>query len=412
MVRSARWDHVLRAAVAHSLSQRGSSKGWTIGNHRGRARLNLSEAAGGGKRRQVLFPISWEPDQMDAIREAVLEIHDAYQAGTNLDAAVALVFAPASETHTSSASPNQGPVDWGQLVQRFKEHKLTSGAIKASTWDNVYARRMAAILRAATSSPQPDTPRQLLEILIAPMKQQPGTRGRQMLVQQTAALLRWCIDNDLLSSDWAPPLDLTAFVGRKRDSRSITTPLAVPHLLEVVRSIPDARWRLAFQLMAAYGLRPEELQHLELRGGRLWCNYQKTTPRGKTQPRPLRLLPCDGWAAAWELENCCQSWELPPMRAGHGAEDLGTYMRRRTIWRELRQRYEAEGEKLVLYSCRHGYAHRAHVICDLPPKVVAAAMGHSVETHLAAYSRWCGDDVVDDAFTKAAERLEKTGEDR
>jgi hypothetical protein len=59
----------------------------------------------------------------------------------------------------------------------------------------------------------------------------------------------------------------------------------------------------------------------------------------------------------------------------------------------------------VPYSCRHGYAHRAHVICDLPPKVVAAAMGHSVQTHLAAYSRWCGDDVVDDALTKAAQRL-------
>ncbi len=45
---------------------------------------------------------------------------------------------------------------------------------------------------------------------------------------------------------------------------------------------------------------------------------------------------------------------------------------------------DAQGEKLVLYSCRHGYAHRAHVIWDLPPKVAAAAMGHSVQTHLAA----------------------------
>ena len=40
------------------------------------------------------------------------------------------------------------------------------------------------------------------------------------------------------------------------------------------------------------------------------------------------------------------------------------------------------------------------MICDLPPKVVDAAMGYSVQTHLAAYSRWCGDDRVDDAFAK------------
>jgi hypothetical protein len=32
-------------------------------------------------------------------------------------------------------------------------------------------------------------------------------------------------------------------------------------------------------------------------------------------------------------------------------------------------------------------------------------MGHSVETHPAAYSRWCGDDVVADAFARAEQRL-------
>ena len=70
-------------------------------------------------------------------------------------------------------------------------------------------------------------------------------------------------------------------------------PLEEGHILALVRALPDLRWRLAFQLMAAYGLRPEE----------------------------------------------------------------------------LRQEYEAKGEKLVPYSCRHGYAHRAHVICCLQPLV-------------------------------------------
>jgi hypothetical protein len=72
---------------------------------------------------------------------------------------------------------------------------------------------------------------------------------------------------------------------------------------------------------------------------------------------------------------------------------------------QLRCDYEVQGDKLVLYSCRLGYVHRAHLVCDLPPKVVAAAMGHSVQTHLAAYSRWCVDEVVDDAFARAAQRL-------
>ncbi len=68
------------------------------------------------------------------------------------------------------------------------------------------------------------------------------------------------------------------------------------HILELVGAIPDARWRFACQLLAAYGLRPEELQHLQIRGNRLWCEYRKSTSRGETQPRSLRLLPCDDWA--------------------------------------------------------------------------------------------------------------------
>ncbi len=405
MGRPPTWDQVLRAGVIHSLSQRGTHGGWSVANHRGRARLNLTQAAAGGRRRQILLPLVWQADQMDAIRDAVLAIHEAHQGGAPIDQAVSQACAPTPDEAAPELTAVQRHVDWAALIERFRQHKLSSGAIKPSTWGNTYAGRMAAIHKAAMAVPPPVNARQLLDRLVAPVKEHPGTRGRQLLVQQTAALLRWSIDNDLLPMHWSPPLNLAGYVGRRRDARPVTTPLAVPHLLEVVASIPDPRWRLAFQLMAAYGLRPEELQHLEHRGGRLWCTFEKTTPKGKTRPRPLRLLPSDQWAVPWQLESVYEKQAMPPMRPGHGAEDLRTYMRRRAVWEELRQRYEAEGEKLVLYSCRHGYAHRAHVICELPPKVVAAAMGHSVETHLAAYSRWCGDDVVDDAFSKAAQRL-------
>jgi hypothetical protein len=92
-----------------------------------------------------------------------------------------------------------------------------------------------------------------------------------------------------------------------------------------------------------------------------------------------------GWARD-ELAEQYAPDRLPPMRVGFAGNDIRQYLHRRPLWNKLRQDYEAKGEKLVPYSCRHGYAHRAHVICDL-----------------AAYSRWCGDDVVDDAsaFTNA-----------
>jgi integrase len=397
---SGTWATVLRSGLRLSLAQRGTKSGWRVSDLRGRTRLTVDAHDG---RHQILLPMEWSQDQADVIRETVLSIHDAYRDGLSIDRAVALTLT--SEQATDEAAPVA--IDWPDLVERFKARKLSSGSIKPQTWVTVYQRRMAELLATLAGRTPPANPRELLDAVTSRWADQPGSRGRQLQVQQTAALLRWGVDNGLLDAAWAPPLELDPFVGRKREAKAITTPMEVRHILELVEAIPDPRWRFAFQLLVAYGLRPEELQHLQLRGERLWCNYRKNTSRGETKPRVLRLLPCDDWAEAWKLVERFETQPLPPMRPGYGAEDLGLYMRRRRRWRELRQEYEAAGEKLVLYSARHSYAHRAHLICELPPKVAAAAMGHSVETHLAAYSKWCGDDVVDDAFEKAASRLRK-----
>jgi len=130
-------------------------------------------------------------------------------------------------------------------------------------------------------------------------------------MQATSALLRWAVaQGQLLATQWEPPTDLSPFVGRSRSAKAVTTPLEVDHILALVRALPDPRWRLAFQLMAAYGLRPEELQHLQLRDGRLWCTYEKVASRGKTKPRALRLLPCDDWAVEWKLFSLCQFYRI------------------------------------------------------------------------------------------------------
>lgn len=400
---SSAWVRVLRTGLSHSLSQAGCHSGITVNEKRGKARINISEVLGQGRRRQVVLPIDWLPENVDAIRDATVALYQQLAAGRSMTAAVDAVASPEEEGNDTSSNPSAP--HWPALVEAFRERKLASGATKPSTWANVYARRMKLIAAAAERAASPV---QLLEALITPWSDQPGCRGRQLLVQQTAAVLRWGVDTGRLSPEWAPPLELAPYVGRKRDSASVTTPLAVEDIQALVEAIPDARWRYAFQMLAAYGLRPEELQHLELRGGRLWCTYSKISSRGRTEPRPLRLLPCDSWATAWNLEEMYRPTRLPPLQSGHVAEAMGLYMRRRSLWQELRQRYEAEGEKLVLYSCRHAYAHRAHTLCPmLPTKFVAAAMGHSLETHLAAYSRWIANDEVDDAFARAAQRLQE-----
>jgi integrase len=419
------WEDTIRAVVSHALSQKGCRRGWTVLNHRGHARLNIAAGAGRGRRRQVLLPIPWECDQIDHIRDAVVQVYEEFQQGIEPDACVARMpradgsraaegeFGsglciqtghPGRPRHRGMAAV-LAPADWEELIAAFREHKLISGEIKPSTWHRVYRHHMNHVLGAVAAVTPPQNAKQLLETLARIWADKPGGRTRQIQIQSTAALLRWAVADRRLGEDWEPPQDLAVFVGRSRAAKAITTPLEVEHILALVRAISDARWRFAFQLMAAYGLRPEELQHLQIRQGRLWCMYEKVASRGKTRPRVLRPLPCDDWADGWRLEERFPTQELPPMQPGLGGGYVGPYLMNRPLWKELRREYEAKGEKLVPYSCRHGYAHRAHVICDLPPKVVAAAMGHSVQTHLAAYSRWCGDDVVDDAFAKAEQRL-------
>ncbi len=406
MPRPSDWVTLLRAGLSHTLSLEGCRSGLTVNEKRGKARINISEALGHGRRRQVPLPIDWSPENVDAIRDAALAVYRGLVAGKSIETIVA-AFSSNDSTSNGTAIGGQEVerIHWPALVEAFRERKLGSGEIKPTTWTNVYVRRMRLIMAAVDRC---QTPVQLLEAVIAPWATQPGCRGRQLQVQQTAAILRWGVDTGRLPAAWAPPLDLTPYVGRRRESTSVTTPLTVDEILALVEAIPDLKWRYAFQLLSAYGLRPEELQHLEVRNGRLWCTYAKVSSRGKTEPRPLRLLPCDHWAADWHLEDNFCADRLPRMKPGLGADAMGLYMRRRELWQDLRSRYEKQGEKLVLYSCRHAYAHRAHTLCPrLPTKFVAAAMGHSLETHLAAYSRWIGDDEVDAAFERASRRMEQ-----
>ena len=142
------------------------------------------------------------------------------------------------------------------------EDTIRAVVLATGDWEELIANHL---LGAVAVAAPPQNAKQLLETLGRIWADKPGGRSRQIPIQSTAALLRWAVAERRLGEDWEPPQDLTVFVGRSRAAKAITTPLEVEHILALVRAIPDARWRFAFQLMAAYGLRPEQLQHLQIR---------------------------------------------------------------------------------------------------------------------------------------------------
>lgn len=145
------WETLLRSGLSHSLLQRGCQRGWSVVNHRGLTRLNIAARAGGGTRRQLLLPIPWAADQVDAIREAVLLLHDAVRERE----------------------------DPGEIIT------------KLSGRDAQYRPRMALPLKlldpSFVAAPQDSTA--LFQRVSEEWASQPGCRARQIQVQHTAAIL-------------------------------------------------------------------------------------------------------------------------------------------------------------------------------------------------------------------------------
>ncbi len=159
------WEVTIRAVVSRALSQR---RGWTDLNHRGHARLTIAAGAGRGRHLQVLLPIPWQFDQVDQIRDAVVQIYEEFQKGIEPDAWVARMPRADNQSADGGAleaglSLLQGhagrprhrvkavwlaPADWDELIAVFREHKLISGEIKPSTWHRVYRHHKKHVLGA------------------------------------------------------------------------------------------------------------------------------------------------------------------------------------------------------------------------------------------------------------------------
>ena len=125
-------------------------------------------------------------------------------------------------------------------------------------------------------------------------------------------LLRFLVQDQKLESTWLPPsvTDKDLVTTRKR----IGYPLNDAQILRLLDSFPindvGNKWRFAFQCMAVYGLRPEDLRYIHTRnaGQEIWSNYQKSKggKKGeKTEQRrlyPLLVNDVDG-PISWHLKE-------------------------------------------------------------------------------------------------------------
>jgi len=145
---------------------------------------------------------------------------------------------------------------------------------------------------------------------------------------------------------------------------------------EFVRSIKDPGWKWAIGMIAAYGLRPHEVFHLDLSEFPTAIVGDAT----KTGRRFVFILPprwINDFALGFPALPDIEWRDRPNAKLGEAiAKFIG------------RHRKAVSGmESLTAYDLRHSYSRRC-LDYGLSPDFGAKMMGHSVATHEETYRRW------------------------
>jgi hypothetical protein len=119
------WDVLLRGGVLRALGQRGCRSGWTVLNFRGHAQLHITARARDGHRKQLLLPYPWESDQLEAIRDGVVTVYEAFQNGAPLELSIAELSTAKAEAEAEARrqAPGRSP---GQPALKPAAHCPTS----------------------------------------------------------------------------------------------------------------------------------------------------------------------------------------------------------------------------------------------------------------------------------------------
>jgi len=202
-----------------------------------------------------------------------------------------------------------------------------------------------------------------------------ASRGRQQCGTALAALAR--SEGLALPEDWgerAGGYGLHAAQFRQLPSDR--------QILEWIERIPNPGWRLAYGLMATFGLRNHEVFFTDLSalapGGDRVIRVLPTSKTGEHQVWPFQ----PEWVERFELPRLGEARALLP--------PVCTDLRRTTlqqVGRRVAEQFRRYDLPLTPYDLRHAWAVRT-IHIGLPDTVAARMMGHSVAIHTRTYHHW------------------------
>ena len=402
------WVLALRVFIKDTL---GTS--WQIIENKGKVRLGIRFKD--GTRTYTYLPYKWQRSNQGKIRsfiEDVWNLHIKKKIGIKEAIERVKASAPRAEINTATKT------NFKDILNAWEKYGIylttTTNKVSESTYKKSYGQTQRALVNSAKSE-------DIHNLLVNIGKQhEAGCRTRQQNVQRVAACIRWATSKKggfLLDEYWIPPQEgeLGDYIGRKSRELQIktdtpTVPILDDDFIKLLASIEEKfsakhriqreqakKWHFCLQLVRTYGLRPIEMNYLQIRrNGKdtLWCVYPKQTKDTATIPRRLRPIH-KNWEEEWNLIKRVKNKE--PLPETMDGDSFGTYLGRNSYWKELKSKAKFEP-----YSLRHGYAVCGHSY-NIAPSVLASAMGHDVDVHNKSYSRWVGEDYFDDLFDKATQ---------
>ena len=361
--------------------------GWFVEHHRDNLRISSSElplrpgepVAAAPKRRSHTLLTPPGPATAAAALAEACKLYDLVMAGT--------WRWPDPEGLPGEGDPLRLSLATLQcLVDRLKA-ALVGERIGLSTWDRTYAPYLSRLVEVAAQKPWTDE-RALLEATLRHW--QPGSRARQMAHDRLRRLwkeARW---------SWSDGLAELRGNGKAAASPEGVRAFSDAELQElrdrILRSSRlTAADLTAWDAIAVFGLRPAELQGLELftQDDVPMARVQrvKVSSKGSGGMRVIPAVPPEGWPVdCFQLVGRWREHGFPVgMTAARSPGQVLTQQLRRL--RDQKVVQIALDEELTAYGCRHAFALRLAQKLGLHVRESAELMGHSPAVHLLTYGR-------------------------
>ncbi|MCT0229361.1 hypothetical protein KQ306_00595 [Synechococcus sp. CS-1324] len=370
------WLRNLSSAFkAHRLGR----TGWYLEINRERLRVVSAELpprpgepaeAGAGVRRAFTLQTPPGPATSAAALGEACAIFDAVMAGT-------WSWPDPDATPAADDPGHLGPGALERLIDGLRA-QLVGEVMAPGTWGRTWAPYLARLVATAAERRWADDSALLSAYLRG---WPPNSRARQMAYDRARRLWK--------EVGWGWPDELAPLRGNGKAAadpegvRSFTDEEAQQLREAIRRSRLTPADLVAWDALICFGLRPKELQALELqfRDGvlRAVVSRSKQSSRGNSGARIIPAVPPARWPA--DCHGLLERWQQ------HGLPSalLAARSPGQVLTQQLRRLHLLK--QLTAYGLRHAFALRLGLDLGLHVREAAELMGHSPAVHLATYGR-------------------------